>query len=294
MAAFDRLLKGISNGNDESTKSILKMLESREEDGLFSSDSVIPNQEFTPATRKGKPITLFLSPEAVEAYRQILRLQTKQRRAAMASGNFECRPIEYICLGYQEDSGDIFIDEIQIPAINYHMELKKTSSKESAIDSMFQTRARTKHAKHEKIETMSSGFDYLTSPLTEKQLDEGHATAKVCLFGTTANALKKNSFTLGDISKAVAPGDCSFPHDIITGVISHFTTKSTAGLSLTDIECLIIPHTRSPKTGKTTPSNLKNIVETIAITDRENATLHKLLTSTAEQPNKTHRIFENM
>ena len=121
----------------------------------------------------------------------------------------------------------------------------------------------------------------------------GQAIAKVCLFGTTSNGLNNNCFPLGMIAKSVTPGNISFPQDIVTGVISHFDSKTERhGLCLADLECLIIPYKRSPKTGKTTPTTLRNVTNAIAIRSTENANQHPLLISTAEQPSLSHRLYE--
>ena len=230
----------------------------------------------------GNPATLYLDKQPTEVLRFIRQLAQRKSTHRLERDKNDT-PIEFICYGYLDYSGDIVIKEIQMPYYNIIRQKSKT------INEVYEKLYNYIPSKEDKIEYMSKYLDFLRN--TKLNGKNSIGIMPVAMLGTTKPIVSypdntENCPRFNELAKSIIPGDIDFG-DVMTGILTvspYSMTQTKNGLTFKDgsLEGILTHYTISPTTGYSSPSNLTNLTECKTIDSAEK--LHECEISNSSEP----------
>lgn len=236
----------------------------------FGTNMPIPNQCLKTATKKnGQPVKLCINKNA-GLILDMIRNLAQEKSTYRLENNKKDTPIEFVCMGYLNKSGNIVIDNIVIPSLQ---ELCDNSQDiEDAKEKLFKYVAK----KEANIDLLCTYFDYMRDNVYPAK--EKFGLMPIALLGTTKPLVSYNDQTencprLGEIAKSVVPGDAEFRTPFVSGLlcVTPKTIKQTPnGQELQDgsLECIVTTYEKL-KNNYVKPNNMLNIVSCERITPQD-------------------------
>lgn len=278
MANINRLINNIS---DPSTN---KALNSIFENSIISSSSTpIPNQVLPAAIKAdGTPVSLYFVNDAFNKIcliEDLAQKQTIQREKAKKPD----RPIEFLCTGYVDFAGDLVINKVYIPALDFVKGTCKTMEEAEKKFSLSKLPAGI----HSNLINEQNKYLKNTS-LGDPKSEIGQGL--VTLLGTTKpdmpDSQYSNCFKLSELADSVINGDNIPKHNIVTGTIATtpYTIEKQGNTYYSipgSIECTAISYDYK-NNGKAFPTKISNIISCYANT-KDNR-LIKVKISQSSQP----------
>ena len=223
----------------------------------LGANTPFPNQALETATYNGNPCCLYFTGEASKALQDIRNIAQVTAHNKFAIG-LEDKPVDFVCFGYLDHSGDIIITEINNPSLEMYRE-EKLNLAEAYRKSLYH--------RESSIEVQSKCFDYLRE---NKFGDKGSiGLMPVALIGTTRPIVattdgSENCPKFSEIARAILPANVNIDHPIISGTLSvspKYQKQTPSGesvLSNGSLECVLIDY-KYNKNNTVTPDKFFNV-----------------------------------
>lgn len=242
--------------NHPNISQLLKAIDNKFPKYDLGANTPFTNQALETATRQGEPTCLYFDEIAAEKLKEIRNL-AQEKSNLKRQQKKEDKPIDFVCTGYVDHSGDIMITDISIPAIDIYREQNK-----NPLTAIYNA-IRSKDAN---IETESYYYDYLRNSNIGSKDKIG--TMPVALLGTTRPIINTKDGTeycqkLSEIARAIIPANVEFDHPIMSGALSvspNYIVQTPFGNRVADgsLECTLITYDKNTN-NTLKPTNLTNV-----------------------------------
>lgn len=257
--------------NNPELSKLITCIDKKFPEYTLGSNMPVPNQALKSATLKsGQPVKLCINKQAGITL-DMIRSLAQEKSDYRLSNNQKDTPIEFVCLGYMSNSGNLVIDKIICPAIDY------VSQNSKDIDEAKKNLFKYVPKKDVNIDTLCTYFDYMRE--TNLQAIGKSGRMPVAFLGTTKPMAEYTDHTencprLGEIAKSIVPGDVDFKNPFMSGLIcvTPYVIKQTPkGKVYSDgsIECIATSYIKNEKNNSVKPSDFFNLTYCERITPND-------------------------
>jgi len=297
MANLLRLLNNVRN-NKEVSK-VFSSIDKKYPQTALGATTPISNQLFSPLFNEENEFSKIIFTDHAFAVLNLIREIDHSCSIKRMNTNKSPRPIKFICYGYKDFDGDIIINHIDVPIIEYMRQCKVSRNQEMEF------LAHAPIPKELKIDTQSRAYDYLrTNTFSQNPIGQ----EIVCLFGTTKhkgmddNNPTDNCFTMSELAEAVIP-DVKVADKITSGVIAitprimelnkSNLNKSNPRWTFKDgsLECAVIEYEKSEQSNLVRPISIHNLTQAVGIKNGKETDL--LISSSSQDTTGLYRAKNN-
>lgn len=226
----------------------------------LGANTPLPNQALETASfGNGSPSCLYFSESASKKLQTIRDLAQNKYVYRFKQGK-EDKPIDFVCIGYLDHSGDIVITDTYMPGIEIYEEANLDIQEAIYKSSL---------SKDVGIVTQSECFDYLRRVKLNTKINNSIGIMPVALMGTTRPIIATNDGSeycpkFSEIAKAIMPANVDIDHPIMSGVLSvspKYQAQSPNGettLTNGSLECVLISY-KNNKNNTVTPEGFFNV-----------------------------------
>jgi hypothetical protein len=270
MSNILRFLNNVRNNNE--INKVFESINKKYPDHNLCATTPVASQILpVEMNESNEPCTIIFSENAYSTLQNIRNVDHKCT-SLRSTNNLLGRPLEFICYGYRDFDGDIFIDSIEVPLFEYIKKLKLSPTKEVEHLAFSDICARDQH-----IESTSRMYDYLShNAFTKKPI----GSELVAILGTTKHPTSSNTsncFQIRELADAVIP-NVSVHENISSGILA-ITPKTIEANSFGNkklknnqnllkdgsLECAIISYSKNQTSGLVKPTYLSKVTRAIGI-----------------------------
>lgn len=259
MASYiDRLLSNVKNTPE--VKRVFDSIFKKYPEYMCGAKTPISNQVFSPATNElDNPTSIYFTSKATNTLNTIRKV-SKIQAVSRENSHKNDRPIEFLCTGYVDFSGDVIITNISIP----FMEIIRENS--ATPDSFYEQFFLSQKPSEAHKSLISDFNEYLRCNTMDSKSPIG--TEIVAMIGTTKPATDDinttNCFNLQEVAQGVIRGDIKPKSPIRTGVIAitpnTFAKSKGKFVELPgSLECMLTSYDYN-RNGTCYPVNIENVV----------------------------------
>lgn len=292
MANLLRFINNLCNHGVSEFSDVLDSIDQKFPEYGLGSSTPIPNQVLaTDLNYSRSPSTMFFSKKAYAKLQIIREIDYECTNIRKTEGKAD-KPLEFVCYGYRDLDGDLFIEDIECPIFEQILTKGKRSFTQKDIRNIALNENISFKDLH--TETTCRAFDHLRNC---KFANTPVGDELLALLGTTKHTLDElselsNCFTMKELAESVIP-NVKVHEDIATGILA-ITPKSiqkvkTHGIKSPfsthryqqvdgSLECAIISYNRTAN-NYAKPYHISNVTRAEGITSDGNRVPIKISSS---------------